>query len=230
MPRLGGGGCAVVWMCPVYSDGFDGTLVGVSQRGVAISQEECDRRWQPWSLETLVERLGGVAGWGVVGGWAIDLYVGRVTRDHADLEIAVPAQSFELIAAALPDLEWDVVGDGQLWPYPKALDDFHQTWLRDPPSGSFLLDVFRERHADTTWTFRRHPTITLPYAEAYLQAENGLRYLAPELVVLFKAKHTRPKDQQDFDTVLPALDTHQRARLRTWLERTQPAHHWLDAL
>jgi hypothetical protein len=181
-------------------------------------------------LETLTERLGGVGGWCVVGGWAIDLHLGRVTRDHADLEIAVPARSFNRIAAALPDLEWDVVGDGQLWPYPEALDHFHQTWLRDPESGQFLLDVFREHHGPTTWTYRRDPTITLPDAEAYFEADSGLRYLAPELVMLFKSKHLRPKDQQDFDTVLTALNARQRNRLRAWLERTQPAHPWLDAL
>jgi hypothetical protein len=202
----------------------------VLEGGVAISQEECERRWRPWSLETLAERLGEVEGWGVVGGWAIDLYMRRVTRDHADLEIAVPAGSFERIAAALPDLEWDVVGDGRLWPYPEALDDFHQTWLRDPASGRFLLDVFREHQDHTTWTYRRDPAITLPYAEAYLEADSGLRYLAPELVMLFKAKHQRPKDQQDFETVLPALDPRQRTRLRAWLERTHPAHPWLDTL
>lgn len=127
-------------------------------------------------------------------------------------------------------MEWDVVGDGQLWPYPQALDDFHQTWLRDPASGSFLVDVFREPHDDTTWTYRRDPTITLPYAEAYLQGGNGLRYLAPELVLLFKAKHQRPKDEQDFDTVLPVLDERRRTRLRTLLEQTEPHHSWLDTL
>jgi hypothetical protein len=202
----------------------------VQHRGVALSQEECDRRWQPWTLATLTERLGGVGCWGVVGGWAIDLFVGRVTREHADLEIAVPARSFDPIAAALPELEWDVVGDGCLWPYPDTLDDFHQTWLRDPATGSFLLDVFRERHTDTTWTYRRDPTIALPVAEAYLRADDGLRYLAPELVLLFKAPHTRPKDQQDFETVLPTLGTAQRSRLRTWLQRTAPGHRWIDSL
>ena len=84
----------------------------------------------------------------------------------------------------------------------------------------------REWAADDT----RYPAITLPYAESYLQAENGLRYLAPEVVMLFKAKLQRPKDQQDFDTVLPALDEQQRTRLRTWLERTEPSHRSLDAL
>jgi hypothetical protein len=181
-------------------------------------------------LETLVERLGGVEPWGVVGGWSIDLHLGRQTRHHGDLEIAVPQQSFGLVAAAVTDLEWDVVGDGHLWPYPEALDDFPQTWLRDPTSGSFLLDVIRESHDDATWRYRRDPTITVPYVEAYLRTEHGLRYLAPELAVLFKAKHQRPKDEQDFVAVLPAMNEQQRHRLRTWLERTEPGHAWLKAL
>jgi hypothetical protein len=31
-------------------------------------------------------------------------------------------------------------------------------------------------------------------------------YLLPEIVLLFKAKHRRPKDRADFDGVLPLLD------------------------
>ena len=166
----------------------------------------------------------------MVGGWAIDLHLGRQTRRHADVEIAVPAQSFEHVAAALTELEWDVIGDGRLWPYPDALDDHRQTWLRDPATGFFLLDVIRERHDDVTWTFRRDPTITLPHDEAHLRAVNGLHYLAPELVILFKAKHPRPKDEKDFVTVLPELNGQQRQRLRVWLEQAEPDHAWLDAL
>ena len=70
----------------------------------------------------LAAGLGGVDGWGVVGGRAVDLHLGPVTRDHADLEIAIAAERFGLVAAALADLAWDVVGAGRLWPYPDALD------------------------------------------------------------------------------------------------------------
>jgi hypothetical protein len=219
-----------VWRPYAVALRLGGKLDDVTDGGVVISQEECDRRWRPWSLQTLAERLGGVKHWAVVGGWAIDLYLGRVTRDHRDLEIAIPAQSFEEIAAVVPELAWDVVGDGKLWPYPERLGESHQTWLRDPASGSFLLDVFREPGDDTAWVYRRDRTITVPVAEAFLQSEDGLRYLAPELVLLFKAKHQRLKDQQDFDAVAPTLNTRQRARLRTLLGRTEPAHSWLDLL
>jgi hypothetical protein len=35
---------------------------------------------------------------------------------------------------------------------------------------------------------------------------NGTPYLVPEIVLLFKAKHDRPKDNADFAEVLPLLD------------------------
>lgn len=27
--------------------------------------------------------------WAIAGGWSIDLYLGKVTRDHSDIEIAI---------------------------------------------------------------------------------------------------------------------------------------------
>ena len=71
----------------------------------------------------------------------------------------------------------------------------HQTWLRDPATGNYLLDVFREPHDGDTWICRRDETIRLPYRDIIHHTQDGIPYLAPELVLLFKAKHARPKDQ-----------------------------------
>jgi len=40
---------------------------------------------------------------------------------------------------------FDAVGDRRIWENatPEALADTHQTWLRDPATGHYLLDVFR---------------------------------------------------------------------------------------
>lgn len=52
------------------------------------------------------DRLDAVtAPWGVVGGWAIDLHLGAVTREHDDIEIGVPAASFPEVADALAGFE-----------------------------------------------------------------------------------------------------------------------------
>src|SRR5262245_45368546 len=51
--------------------------------------------WHPWTPAQVAAELTGVnVPWCVVGGWAIDLWLGERTRDHEDIEIAVPRYSF----------------------------------------------------------------------------------------------------------------------------------------
>ncbi len=96
----------------------------------------------------------------------------------------------------------------------------HQTWLRDPATGAYLLDVFREPHDGNIWICRRDRSIRLPYGEIVHHTRGGIPYLAPALALLFKAKHVRPKDQADFDATLPHLSPEQRAALSWLLGRT----------
>ncbi|MFE3545599.1 nucleotidyltransferase domain-containing protein [Nocardia sp. NPDC059177] len=200
--------------------------------GRPISATEADRRWDPWTPSVVAARLAGcTAPWAVAGGWALDLFTGSISRAHADLEITVPRADFPLIAAAFPEYEWDVVGDGIVWPYAVAgrRPDLHQTWLRDPFTGTYHLDVFREPHDGSTWICRRHPAITLPYPDLIHATPTGIPYLIPEAVLLFKAKARRPKDDADFQRTLPFLTAGQRARLTTWLTTVHPAHPWLTS-
>ena len=51
--------------------------------------------WEPWRPDEVAARLSGIAApWCVVGGWAIDLFLGRETRPHGDLEISIPRSAF----------------------------------------------------------------------------------------------------------------------------------------
>ena len=58
----------------------------------------------------------------------------------------------------------------------------------------------------------------------------GFPICAPEVVLLFKAKATRPKDEADFAGVLPMLGGGQRAWLGEALARVHPGHAWLELL
>jgi hypothetical protein len=49
-------------------------------------------------------------------------------------------------------------------------------------------------------------------------------------VLLFKAKHVRPKDQADFDDGLPLLTEAQRSTLSSLLDQVHPGHTWLARL
>ncbi|MEE6165916.1 MULTISPECIES: nucleotidyltransferase domain-containing protein [unclassified Mycolicibacterium] len=200
--------------------------------GRTTSAEELDRLWEAWTPGEVAERLAHVqAPWCVAGGWAIDLYLGGTPRLHADIEIAVPRQGFPEIADALPGFEWDVAGAGRLWPYADAGEhpDLHQTWCRDPASGRYHLDVFREPHDGNRWMCRRDPSITLPYGDV-IGYRDGVPYLIPEVALLFKARRTDPKDQNDFERVAPRLTDDSRARLAGWITRLYPDHTWLRHL
>ncbi|GAA1543603.1 hypothetical protein GCM10009827_074120 [Dactylosporangium maewongense] len=186
-----------------------------------------DRWARCWTPAEVARRLTGVTQpWYVAGGWALDLFRGEQTREHHDIEIGVPAGRFAELR--FPGLVFDAVGGGQIWEAADqpALDATRQTWLRDPATGDYLVDVFREPHDGDTWIYRRDETVRYPYSDIIRHTADGVPYLIPELVLLFKAKELRPKDQADFDAVLPLLGASQRRTLAGLLA----AHPWRAAL
>ena len=205
--------------------------------GTALSPAEIealDARWSSsWTPSEVADRLAGVsAPWCVAAGWALDLFHGRQTREHGDIEIAIPAASFPEVRDRFPGYVFDGAGSGRIWENatPEVLSAVHQTWLRDPATGNYLLDVFREPHDGDTWICRRDETIRLPYRDIIHHTHNGIPYLAPELVLLFKAKHARPKDQGDFAATVPLMTPAQRETLAELITRAHPGHAWLADL
>jgi hypothetical protein len=194
--------------------------------------EVADPRWDAWQSFEVAQRLAGVdVAWCVVAGWALDLFRGETTRDHHDLEIAVPSGGFGLIRTALAGFEFDVIGSGRRWPLDSpAFGVTYQTWVREPDTGVYRLDIFREPHDAGTWIYRRDESIRRPYQQIIMTSPDGVPYLAPEIVLLFKAKHDRAKDQSDFAGVLPRLGPTRRAWLAAALRRTHPRHRWITAL
>lgn len=207
----------------------DDRIEAVPRGGVEVGK---DPPWDAWHPREVAERLSGVnVPWCVVAGWALDLYRGGTPRDHEDTEIAVPAGHFGEVRAALGEYDFDVVGSGRIWPLDhEAFAVMHQTWVRDRTTGVYHLDIFREPHDGETWICRRDPTIRRPYADLITRTEDGVPYMLPEIVLLFKAKHDRRKDDEDFGGVLPLLDSAQRRWLTDRLERVHPGHRWLAEL
>ncbi|CAJ61899.1 Putative aminoglycoside nucleotidyltransferase [Frankia alni ACN14a] len=75
----------------------------------------------------------------MAAGWALDLFRGTQTREHGDVEIAVPAANFPEIRGRFPGYAFDAVSSGRIWANatPDVLAATRQTWLRDtcrPPA------------------------------------------------------------------------------------------------
>lgn len=191
-------------------------------------------KWDPWRPEQVARLLTRVeAPWYVAGGWAIDLFLREERREREDIEIAVPADRFTEVLEALAGFELFAAGvprPGFVTPLAQAgdaLETSHQTWVREPPTDRWRLDVFREPSDGDTWICRRHEDIRLPYDQVIERSGDGIPYGRPEIILLFKAKPARPKDDDDLAAVLPLLDPERRRWLAEALELIHPGHRWL---
>ncbi len=73
--------------------------------------------WDAWHPSDVARHLASVDGtWYVTAGWALDLFQGRQTRDHDDIEVAVPAHGFSNVRLALPEFELYAIADGLAHP------------------------------------------------------------------------------------------------------------------
>jgi hypothetical protein len=187
--------------------------------------------WDPWAPDQVAREIGTTSiPWCVTAGWAIDLFIGEQTREHDDIEIAVPSSSWPEIRNRLARLEFVVAGSGHLFPLESsAFEEHFQTWGRDS-DGVFRLDVFRDPHEGATWICRRSPEIRLPYTSVIAFTASGVPFMVPEVVLLFKAKHDRDKDRTDLEAALAKMSPARVAWLIAALDVVHPDHPWMAIL
>lgn len=190
--------------------------------------------WEPWTPHEARLTLGDVGvSWCVVGGWAIDLFVGAQTRPHDDLEIAVLREDFDAVREGLRAFEMYSVGDGEVRRLAvghRPAVDKHQNWVLDPARQRWRADVMLEPGDAATWVFRRDETIQAERSRMIQRTVDGIPYLSPMGTLLFKAKTSRPKDHADFEACLPRLSSDERAWLRHALELVHPRHSWIGQI
>jgi hypothetical protein len=205
-------------------------------QGCAVSQEVK-------ALLEVAEAFGNLrAPFYFSGGWAIDLHLGRVTREHHDVDVLVMRRDQLGLHKALrnftlkkiiphPDgmppnrgmiVEWQ---EGERLELPVHQINAYRAEKSEP-----AFQVMLAESAGDQWIFRRNPEIRMSIARMGFYPLWGLPYLAPEIVLLFKAKHLEARDRIDFKNALPVLSADARRWLRDALERTHPGHEWINAL
>jgi hypothetical protein len=173
--------------------------------------------------------------WYIAGGWAVDLFLGRQTRMHQDIEVAVLRRDQRPLQRVFDGWTWTKVVPGlqggarTVWR--------EQEWLELPTHelcarahNGELVEVLLQEADDAAWRFRREPAVTKPLSELGLRSALGIPILAPEVVLLYKAKSPRPKDEQDFTALLPALGEEQVTWLGEALDLCHPGHPWRPRL
>jgi Aminoglycoside-2''-adenylyltransferase len=202
--------------------------------------------------------LSGLAvPWWITGGWAIDLAAGHLTRDHADVNIMLLERD-EHALRGLSGVGIQLIADGQPpgpWPAGRRLTAgpvpgpkprvVTGPGRRAPVTGpgSRVGDRLIVRGEDLPlpaqvipasavgafWVYRQGPRIfTRPLADI-TRSWYSIPFLAPEVVLLIKARPGLDKpgtdnDQRDFEAALPVLSAQQRS----WLKDAIEGRSWLN--
>jgi len=195
------------------------------------------------ALLEVAENLGGLrAPFYFAGGWAIDLHLGRVTRDHHDIDALVMRRDHLLLHKVLKQFSLKKIiphPDGMPpnrgtiveWPAGERLElPVHQLNAYRAGESEPAFQVMLAESSNGDWIFRRNPNVRMPISKMGFHPLWGLPYLAPEIVLLFKEKHLEPRDRVDFDHAIPALSADARQWLRDAIEKTHPGHEWLKVL
>lgn len=183
--------------------------------------------------------------WLLCGGWAVDSLIGRQTRDHLDVDIAVfhddqPAL-FEHLAG------WDLIGHDN-----NVADDTTEPWngrrlvlpahihANTRALSGIELDIQLNERSGGDWIFSRAPRITLAIEQCARQSAWQLPTVTPQVALFYKANppgwrdtpapDRRPHDERDFLAVLPSLTEDQRCWLTKAISLAQPDHPWLTQL
>jgi len=193
--------------------------------------------YTPDSLMILLQ--GCPCAWWVAGGWAIDLYLGQQTRQHADCDVEIwraDALAFRAhfslweFWAPHPDVR-DTAWPFIWWPaYEQPPAGVFNAWCRPHSTDAWAFEVLLADHDDQNWHFRRNPTIQQLRSSSVLRTQEGIPYLAPELQLLYKAKQPRPHDEQDAYLAFTHFSFEQKRQFLLMLQAVDPQHPWLVTL
>ena len=213
---------------------------------------------QNWLLEELKAFMAeSNFPWAVCGGFALDLFLRRSIRPHGDIDLCVFENHRESIKAYAFDKGWHVyefrghgkvrpLGDGTIsdpgrnlmcvkdgcdivkfYPCEDAGMLYHQ-FFHTGMNGFHYLEFLFNSVCDNFLVLAQRKGLRRELSKS-ISYHNGIPYLAPEIVLLYKASDSEnPAYQQDFDEAYPCLNGEQRAWFAGGMKLLYPyGHPWL---
>ena len=209
----------------------------------------------PEGVAGLGDIMAGYPGvWALCGGWAVDAWLGKVTREHADIDLAVFADDYRALFKHLDG--WQMLAHDDTWE-PNDIDVWWDGSRRvtvpghihaRPPERSgavpkegiatiedgFWLDIQICERSGPDWVMLRDPRVGLSLERSVRESPWGLPTASPEVLLFYKGwpqdevGFLRRRDKLDFTALRPTLSGEQRDWLRDALERV--GHPWLPQL
>jgi hypothetical protein len=172
--------------------------------------------------------------WYVCGGWAVDLFLGRVTRAHKDVDVSIARGSQLEVREYLKTRGWsfEKAHDGRLTPWEdgELLSlPFHAVWCRNGAHEPDFVELMLDEIDEGRFTFRRDSSVMMPRGRMSFETPSGVPVLAPELVLLYKS-NAAEEYADDFRNSVGALGPEARAWLKDALVKVYGRHPWAEEL
>ena len=197
-----------------------------------------DYVWQPLTPHEVQATFAPLGiDWWIAGGVAIDLFVGRKTREHGDIDVAALRRDVVKLRALLDAWDVCIAHQGVLTPWDGAdlTPEQHQFWVRRRGAEAWSFEILLEATDGNDLVYRRDARVRAPLTAICRRTPDGISYLAPEICLLYKSTATdaaryTARNFADFDVALPVLNGFARAWLREALNIINPEHPWIPRL
>lgn len=195
--------------------------------------------------------------WHLCGGFAIDKYLGKKTRDHKDIDITVSKNDMHECTQYLKSKGWTIVapiGGGKFLAIDDALNnddcEFDNIWcfredadfIKCTKKGDDLYYEMEERNQTTldfievlfnkvdedNFYYSKNESIIKSKEKAFIRL-GEISILSPEIILLHKARNAmNPSYKNDFDLTFSRLNNEQTDWLIKAMEKEYPhGHPWL---
>lgn len=145
--------------------------------------------WRPLAVSDLQGELGVFTDWVLCGGYSIDLYLGKASRAHGDIDIGLFRSGLaDGLAAFAQERVYlcDPPGTLRRWDGARVLERVHDIWIADRELTCWCLQVMVFDDTAGEVSYRREPRLRWPKAAHSIQA-GGIRILNPWITFLYKA-------------------------------------------
>lgn len=191
--------------------------------------------WAPLSVSEIVKIFAEIpVTWYIAGGWALDLYCGKQSRKHEDIDVTL-LRDEQVTAFQSISKEWQLykAEKGKLarWEEGEFLTATKDIWVTKDNSSPWAFQIMLVDVNQDSWIYGREKSICRPRTDVIAKTKEGIPYLKPEIQLLYKggSSEIREKDHQDFLTVYPLLTPQAREWLKDSLNKQFPEGHvWVD--
>jgi len=174
--------------------------------------------------------------WAVTGGWGIDLFLNRVTREHNDIEIAIYRKEQLILQRYLHlwDLKKCIPHSDEIpekWKAGEYLElPVHEILAQKEDEELSKFEILFNENDKSNWLYRRNPEINLKKHDVIRKSVSGIPILNPVIVLLYKSKNPEEKDNMDFKHCCLRLNPKDKHWLKASIKFLYPAHPWLKNL